>query len=132
MEIKGRQVLKIKTISSNNPYKVENDSKLYGQFYNVYQLDGKVFNVNTKDEFVQWRDSGLLFSADFAESSYEREVDGKIETIQSLRLVTCTNTKQEIAMAQCEAMLTKIYRDVEVTEVSDDVLSAFNLTEIPS
>jgi hypothetical protein len=123
MELKGRQVLKIKTISTGNKYKVDEGHPFYGQTFNIYQYDGKVFNVKSTDEFVEWRDKGILFSVDFKETSYEKEVDGQMTTIQSLALLNCTNVNQEVAMAKTESILNRIYRDVETVEVDDDVLS---------
>lgn len=126
MEIKGRQVLKIKTISSGNKYNVEEGHPFFGQTYNLYQFNGIAFTVNSKDEFVQWRDNGELFSVDFVEGSREREIDGQLVKVPTLQLVGCTSTKQEVAMARTESILNKIYRDAEVTEVNDELLAAIS------
>lgn len=126
MEIKGRQVLKIKTISSGNKYNVEEGHPFFGQTYNLYQFNGIAFTVNSKDEFVQWRDNGELFSVDFVEGSREREVDGQLVKVPTLQLVGCTSTKQEVAMARTESILNKIYKDAEVTEVNDELLAAIS------
>jgi len=127
MEIKGRQVLKIKTISTSNKYNVEEGHPFHGQTYNLYQFNGIAFTVNSNDEFVQWRDGGELFSVDFVEGTREREIDGQMVKVPTLQLTGCTSTKQEISMARTENILNKIYRDVESTEVSDDVLSQLQL-----
>lgn len=124
LEIKGRQILKIKTLFSNKPYNAEEGSPLHGQYYNTYLLDGKPFSVNTNDDFVKWRDAGVLYSADFKPTTYEKEVDGEIKTFDSLQLVTCTNIKQETAMASAEYTLAKIYRAAETGDVNEDVLSS--------
>jgi hypothetical protein len=126
MEIKGRQVLKIKTISSGNKYNVEEGHPFFGQTYNLYQFNGIAFTVNSKDEFVQWRDNGELFSVDFVEGSREREIDGQLVKVPTLQLVGCTSTKQEVAMARTESILNKIYKDAEVSEVSDELLAAIS------
>jgi hypothetical protein len=126
MEIKGRQVLKIKTISSGNKYNVEEGHPFFGQTYNLYQFNGIAFTVNSKDEFVQWRDNGELFSVDFVEGSREREIDGQLVKVPTLQLVGCTSTKQEVAMARTESILNKIYKDAEVTEVNDELLAAIS------
>ena len=124
MEIKGRQVLKIKEVSVNNKYSVEEGHSLFGQTYNLYQYNGIVFTVNTKDEFVQWRNSGELFSVDFTEGTRDKEVDGQFVKVQTLQLVGCTNLKQEVSMAKAEAVLARIYRDAETSEITDDLLAA--------
>jgi hypothetical protein len=123
MEIKGREVLKIKLLFADRPYDVEEGHRFYGQKYNTYTFDGKPFNVNTNDEFVQWRDSGILYSVDFKPATYQKEVEGVMQTFESLQLLTCTNRKQEIAMAETEKVLNRLYRDVETTEVNDEVLN---------
>ena len=128
MEIKGRDIYKIRPIAhlQNKPYAVEETHPFYGQFYNTFQCNDKPFNVNTNDEFVKWRDNGSLFSATFDESTYEKEVDGEMKTFKSLRLLSCTNKDQEIAMAQTENILNKLYRDEEVSKVNDELLSALS------
>jgi hypothetical protein len=123
MEIKGREVLKIKLLFADRPYDVEEGHRFHGQKYNTYTFDGKPFNVNTNDEFVKWRDSGILYSADFKKGTYQKEVDGVMQTLDSLQLLTCTNRNQEIAMAQTEQVLNRLYRDAEIKEVDENVLN---------
>lgn len=123
MELKARQVLKIKTISTGNKYNVEEGHPFHGQTYNLYQFDGIAFTVNSNDDFVNWRNSGQLFSVDFKEGTRDREIDGQLVKVPTLQLVGCTNINQEVSMAKAEAVLTKIYRDAETTEISDDVMS---------
>lgn len=124
MELKGRQVLKIKAISTNKKYNVEEGHPFYGQTFNTYQYNGIAFTVNSNDEFVKWRDNGELFSVDFAEGTREREVDGAMVTVPTIQLVGCTNIHQEVSMAKAEATLAKIYRSADTTEVSEDLLSS--------
>ncbi|MTW08733.1 hypothetical protein GM524_12755, partial [Streptococcus pneumoniae] len=71
MEIKARQVLKIKTISTGNKYDVEAGHPFHGKTYNLYQYDGIAFTVKSDDDFAKWRDAGILFSVDFAEGTRE-------------------------------------------------------------
>lgn len=123
MELKARQVLKIKTIATGKKYDVEEGHSLHGQTYNLYQYEGIVFTVNSNDDFVNWRDAGTLFSVDFQEGTRDKEVDGQMVKVKTLQLTGCTNINQEISMAKAEATLTKIYRDAETTEISDDVMS---------
>ena len=125
LEIKGREIYKIRPVAhlQNKKYDVEEGHPFYGQTYNTYTFQGKTFNVNSNDEFVQWRDSGKLFSVDFKETTYEKEIDGELKTIESLVMLSCTSSAQEIAMARTEDLLNRIYRGAEITEVNDDVMS---------
>lgn len=102
---------------------MEEGHPFHGQSYNTYTLDGKPFNVNSKDEFVQWRDKGILFSVNFKESTYEKEVDGEMKTLDSLIMLSCTNTQQELSMANTERLLKRIYNDAEATPVDDEVMN---------
>jgi len=124
LEIKGRQVLTIKTISTGNPYKVDKESKLFNKTYNLYQYDGTVFTVNSEDEFANWKNSGRLYSVKFDQGSREIEVNGAMTNVPTLQLVGCTNIDQEVSMAQTEATLNKIYKDVEATAVNDSIMDA--------
>jgi len=123
MELKARQVLKIKQISTGNKYKVDEGHPFHGQEYNVYQYNGIAFTVNASDEFVNWRNAGKLFSVDFTEGTRQREVDGQMVDVPTIQLVGCTNIDQEVAMAKTESTLAKIYRDAETTVVTDDVIA---------
>lgn len=119
IELKGREILKIKTISSDMPY--DKDSKLAGQTYNRYSQNGTVFTVNSADEFVSWKNSGKLYSVDLLPGTRTND-DG--ETVDTLQLVGCTNMDQEKSMAQVESDLNKIYRDASPVAVSDDLLAS--------
>jgi len=125
MEIKARQVLKIKTISTDKKYDVVEGHPFFGQTFNVYQYDGIAFTVNSNDDFVKWRNSGELFSVNFAESTRQKEVDGQMLDVPTLQLTGCTNIKQEVSMAKAEATLSRIYRDAEITAVDADFMSEF-------
>ena len=127
LEIKGREIYKIRPVAhlQNKPYDVVEGHPFHGQTYNTYTFQGKTFNVNSNDEFVQWRNTGILFSAEFVETSYEKEVDGELKVIASLVMQSCTNKEDEISMARTEGLLSKIYRDAEVTEVDADLMSEF-------
>ena len=123
MELKARQVLKIKTISTGKKYDVVEGHPFYGQTFNTYQFDGIAFTVNSNDDFVKWRDNGSLFSVDFTKGTRQKEVDGQLVSVPTLQLIGCTNINQEISMAKAEATLAKIYRDAEVSEVNDEMLN---------
>jgi hypothetical protein len=124
LEIKGRQVLGIKTISSNNPYNVDKDHKFHGKTYNLYQYNGTVFTVNSEDEFASWKNSGKLYSVTFTEGSRDVEVDGAMTKVATLQLVGCTNIDQEVSMAQTESTLRRIFKDEEAVAVNEDVMAA--------
>jgi len=123
MELKGRQVGKIKLISTGNKYNVEEGHPFYGQTYNLYQFNGIAFTVNSNDEFVKLRDTNKLFSVDFVEGTREREIDGQLVKVPSLQLVSSTSIDFEVNMAKTESVLNKIYRDAETTEVSEDLFA---------
>lgn len=125
LEIKGRQVLSIKTISTNNPYKVDADHKFHKKTYNLYQYDGIVFTVNTEDEFVNWKDSGKLYSVKFEEGLRDsKDSEGNEIKVASLQMLSCTNQDQEISMAQTESTLRRIFKDEEAVAVNADVMDA--------
>lgn len=118
-ELKGREIFKIKTISSNLPY--SKDSKLAGQTYNRYSHNGIVFTANSQDEFVTWKNSGKLYSVDLMPGTRTND-DG--ETVQTLALVACTNIDQETSMAKAESDLQKIYRDASPVAVTSELLDS--------
>ena len=127
MELKGRQVGKIKTISTGNKYNVEEGHAFYGQTYNLYQYNGIAFTVNSKDEFVQLKDSSKLFSVDFVEGTREREIDGQMVKVPTLQLTSCTSIDFEVSMAKTESILNKIYREAETaTEISEELLNSLS------
>lgn len=119
LELKGREIFKIKTIASDMPY--DKDSKLAGQTYNRYSHNGIVFTVNSADEFVQWKNSGKLYSVDLMPGT---RTNDEGETVDTLQLVACTNIDQETSMAKAESDLNKIYRDASPVTVSEDLLAS--------
>lgn len=124
LEIKGRQVLAIKTISTENPYKVDKESKLFGKFYNLYQYNGTVFTVNNEDEFAAWKNNGKLYSVTFTQGSRDVEIDGAVTKVATLQLVGCTNVDQEVSMAQTESTLRRIFKDEEAAPVNESIMDA--------
>ena len=125
LEIKGREVLGIKTISSNNPYKVDADHKFHKKTYNVYQYDGIVFTVNSEDEFANWKTSGKLYSVKFDQGLRDsKDSEGNDAKVAALQLLSCTNIDQEVFMAQTEATLNKIYKEVDAAPVSESIMDA--------
>jgi hypothetical protein len=48
----------------------------------------------------------------------------KGETVNTLQMVSCVNTAQEIAMAKTEATLQRIFKDSAVETVTDDLINA--------
>ena len=123
--IKGREILKVRKVSSGNKYNVEKDHKFYGQTYSHFTLDGVPFVVNDNDEFVKWRDAGQLFSADFEEGTREVETEeGVKQTVPAIRLLCCTNILQEKAMAQAEADINYILTKYDPEKVDENLLNA--------
>lgn len=126
MEIKDRQVLKIKTVSKGNKYNVDKDHKFFGKTYNLYQYDGTVFTVNSDDEFVSWKDEGKLFSADLKEGTRQVEdpKTGALVDVRTFQLVGCTNIAQETAMATTVAQLNYIHTQYNPAKVDESLLAS--------
>ena len=125
MEIKGRDVLKIKTVSTGNKYKVDKEHKFFGQSYNLYQYNGTVFTVNANDEFVSWKDSGSLYSVNFNEGTREvTDANGVLVTVPTYQLVGCTNIAQETAMATAEARLDYISTKFDPAKVDAELFES--------
>lgn len=126
MELKSRDVLKIKTISKNNKYNVDKEHKFFGKTYNLYQYDGTVFTVNADDEFVSWKDEGKLYSVDLKEST--RQVEdrntGALVDVRSFQLVGCTNIAQEKAMAETDAALNYIHTQFNPAKVDESLYAS--------
>jgi hypothetical protein len=121
IELKGREIFKIKAIASGQNLPYAKDSKLAGQTFNQYLYNGIVFTANVADDFVTWKNNGKLYSVDLLPGTY---VNDEGETVKSLQLAGCTNMDQEKSMAQVEADLNKIYRDASPVEVSEDLLAS--------
>ena len=98
IELKGREVLKIKSLAGEFPYK--DDSKMKGEKYRRFSYDGAVFIANVKDTFCEQFDKGELFSADLELS--------KVDDRMVLTLLNNTSSTQEIGMAKTEATLNRI------------------------
>jgi len=121
IELKGREIFKIKAVASGQNLPYSKDSKLAGQTYNQYTHNGIVFTANSADDFVTWKNSGKLYSVDLKPGTY---VNADGETVNSLQLVACTNMDQEKSMAQVESDLNKIYRDASPVTVTDDFINS--------
>ena len=121
IELKGRQVLKIKTVSTGNKYKVDKDHKWFTSSFNNYSFNGTVFSVNQDDEFIAWKNSGKLYAVDLKTGTRTND-DG--ESVPTLQMVSCVNVDQEIAMAQTESTLNKIFNGDAVEAISEDLLAS--------
>ena len=123
LEIKGRDVLRVKTISKGKNYDVAEDHSFFGKTFNTYQFNGIVFTVDSKDEFVDWKDNGRLYSITFIPGERKKEVDGTMVSVPTLQLASCTNVDQEISMAQTEKTLQDIFKDEPALPVNAAVLN---------
>jgi len=122
-EIKGRDVLNIKTILVGRPYNVEAGHPLDGKTYNRYQFDGIVFTVNSEDEFVKWKNDGTLYSATFTEGLMMVDVDGQQVERKTLQLTGCTNINQEKAMARAEREISYFLTEFDPAKVDESLLA---------
>lgn len=112
-ELKGREILKIKSLAGEFPYKDE--TKMKGQKYRRFSYDGAVFVVNTNDTFCQQFDKGELFSADLELT--------KVDDRMVLTLLNNTSSTQEIGMAKTEATLNRI-ANFKPADVDTEMLDA--------
>ena len=122
-EIKGRDVLNIKTVSTGNDYQVEKDHRLAGQKYNLYQFDGIVFTVNADDEFVKWKNDGILYSATFVEGVRMVDVEGQQVERKTLQLTGCTNINQEKSMARAQREISYFLTEFDPAKVDESLLA---------
>lgn len=93
-EIKGREVFKVRALPGTQAYKVEKESKMFGQTYRNFTYGGKVFIANSADEFCTHFDNKKVYSLDL-----DTNADGQIT------MVGFTTVEQEVSMAQTEVML---------------------------
>lgn len=115
MEIKGRDVLKVRCISTGHSY--DKESEMKGEKYNRYTYKGKVFIANAKDPFVKTQTDGTLYSA---------ELDTNDEG--QLSLVGWTSTVEEINMAKTESTLNTIGASAVVTAMTETELAELEKT----
>ena len=129
-EIKGREVLNVRTISTGNKYDekvVTKDHRFFGTTFGLYQWDGVAFTVNSKDPINEWISTGILYSMTFEDAMRTKKDDNGIESqVRNLTLVSATNTDQEIKMAQTEATLLAIFKSAPVEAVDETLLSAIS------
>ena len=129
-EIKGREVLNVRTISTGNKYDekvVTKDHRFFGTTYALYQYDGVAFTINSKDPINEWISNGILYSMSFEEGLRTKEDDNGVESqVKSFTLISATNTDQEIKMAQTEATLLAIFKSAPVEAVDETLLAAIS------
>jgi hypothetical protein len=129
-EIKGREVLNVRTISTGNKYDekiVTKDHRFFGTTFGLYQWDGVAFTVNSKDPINEWISTGILYSMTFEDAMRTKKDDNGIESqVRNLTLVSATNTDQEIKMAQTEATLLAIFKSAPVEAVDETLLAAIS------
>jgi hypothetical protein len=129
-EIKGREVLNVRTISTGNPYNadaVAKGHKFFGTTYALYQYDGVAFTINSKDPINEWITNGILYSMSFEEGTRVKTDENGVDTqVKNLTLISATNTDQEIKMAQTEATLLAIFKSAPVEAIDETLLSAIS------
>ena len=129
-EIKGREVLNVRTISTGNPYNadvVAKGHRFFGTTYALYQYDGVAFTVNSKDPINEWISNGILYSMSFEEGLRAKTDENGVDTqVKNLTLISATNTDQEIKMAQTEATLLAIFKSAPVEAVDETLLAAIS------
>ena len=111
-EIKGRDVLKCTLIEKDRPY--DEDTKMKGQKYSNYSLQGKVISINDKMDFAKDHKAGLVYSIDVLEGPSKDDVEKIVWSFAGY-----TTTTQEIKMAETESKLfsfTQALANVELTD----------------
>lgn len=88
------------------------ESPLYGKKYRRFAYGDAVFIANTEDEFCKLYDDEQLW-----------KVMLTVNDAGQYSLVKGVSIKRTIATATTSATIKKIYRDVETTEINDDVMS---------
>jgi hypothetical protein len=129
-EIKGREVLNVRTISTGNPYNadvVAKGHKFFGTTYALYQYDGVAFTINSKDPINEWITNGILYSMTFEEGLRTKTDENGVDSqVKNFTLLSATNATQEIAMAQTEATLLAIFKSAPVEAVDETLLAAIS------
>ena len=129
-EIKGREVLNVRTISTGNKYDekiVTKDHRFFGTTYSTYLYDGVAFNINSKDPINEWISTGILYSMTFEDGMRTKKDDnGNESQVRNLELRSATNCAQEIAMAQTEATLLAVFKSAPVETVNEDLLASIS------
>jgi hypothetical protein len=114
INLKGREVLKIKELPGTKNYK--DDTKLKGQSYRSFAYNGSVFIANTKDKFCELLDKGTLYSADLHLSI--------VDDRAVLTLLNHTSNQQEINMAKTESAINHILTNFKPEAVSEELLDS--------
>ena len=129
-EIKGREVLNVRTISTGNPYNadaVAKGHKFFGTTYALYQYDGVAFTINSKDPINEWITNGILYSMSFEEGLRTKTDENGVDSqVKNLTLISATNSDQEIKIAQTEALLLAIFKSAPVEAVDETLLAAIS------
>lgn len=115
INLKGREVLKIKALAGTFDYDAE--SKMKGKKYRRYSYNGAVFVANTEDNFVTLQEQGKLYSADL-----ELTADPKDANKMVLSLLNYTSSVQEKEMAKTEAELNFILNRYNPEKVDSSLL----------
>jgi hypothetical protein len=108
IQLLGREALKVRALPGVHDYKEfladgVTKSKLVGEKYRRFVVDGKAFIADNKDSFCSAFDSGLIYSVDL-----DSNTEGQ------LSLANFTTIAQEINMAQTQQLLNS-YENTVVT-----------------
>ena len=129
-EIKGREVLNVRTISTGNKYDekiVTKDHRFFGTTFSLYQWDGVAFTINSKDPINEWISNGILYSMTFEDGMRTKKDENGVESqVRNLELRSATNTDQEIKMAQTEATLLAVFKSAPAEAVDEKLLASIS------
>ena len=108
----GREALKVRALPGVFPY--AEDSKMKGEKYRRFVVNGKAFIAQSTDAFCTAFDSGLIYSVDL-DSNEEGQ----------LSLANFTTIAQEVNMAKTSQLLRSFENTVLVPAVlTDEVIDA--------
>jgi hypothetical protein len=116
LNLKGRDVLKIKALPGELDY--DKESKMKGKKYRRFAYDNAVFVANTEDAFCKQFDEDKLYSVDLL---WEQDGDKA-----QLSLMNNTSIDREINMARAEATLTSIMHNVKAEAIDEALLDALS------
>lgn len=128
LQLEGAQVGKITLLRTSLPYKTGQRAK-DKKTYNQYRYNGTVFNVDSENKFCELFNNEELYSVEFIKGQREVEMtseEGVVtkQTVDTLEFDNCQSVKQAEKLAGSEVRIKKIYKSLDATPATDDILAA--------
>ena len=109
LQFVGREALKARALPGLFDY--DKESKLKGEKYRRFVLNGKAFIADVKDAFCTAFDNGEVYSIDVTSND-----EGQ------LSLANFTTVKQELTMAKTEQLLGAYKIELKPVELTQEVI----------